>query len=131
MLNVSLTSAGRSSMRGRVELKKCVLADLHVDEPRLPLLVIDPERFAVPHFLRVVGNRLRDIWHTDSNVVHHYDTTVGVLRHPFLNANPAMSPATNNIAPRIQPPEMEFINGRAYSATSREPTQARVWSHTG
>ena len=76
----------------RVELEKCVLADLQVDDPWLPLLVVDPERFTVPHFLGVVCNRLRDIGHTNSNVIHHYDTNIGVLRHCHVYCQPREEP---------------------------------------
>ena len=80
-----VTKTGGPSGGYRVEFEKCVLTDLHVHQPRLPLVVIDPERFTVPHFLGVVRNRLSDIWHTDSNVIHHHDTTIGVLRRHYLH----------------------------------------------
>src|ERR1035438_6117911 len=76
----------------RVEFEKCVLADLHVDQPWLPLLVVDPEGFTVTHFLLVVRNRLIDIWHADSDVIHHHDTTIGVLSHHYLYGQPREEP---------------------------------------
>ena len=83
-----MTETGGPLRGNRVEFEKCVLADLHVDQPWLSLPVVDPERFTIPHFLRVVRNRLSDIWHTDSNVIHHHDTTIGVLRRDYLDCQP-------------------------------------------
>jgi len=70
------------------EFEKSVLSDLHVDQPRLPRVVIDPERFTAPHFLGIVRNWLSDTWHIDSNVIHHHDTTMGVLRRHYLDRQP-------------------------------------------
>ena len=57
------------------------------------LLVIDPERLTIPHFLRVVRDRLRDIGNVDSNVIHHDHTTIGDLRHPYLDCQPHEKPS--------------------------------------
>jgi hypothetical protein len=44
---------------------------------------------------------------------------------PTCIAKPAMSPAAKSIAPRIQPPEMDSLNGPTHSATNRKSKQAR------
>ena len=31
---------------------------------------------------------LSDIWQTDAGAMHHYDTAVGILRHPHLHCQP-------------------------------------------
>ena len=79
----------------------------------------------MPHFLGVVRNRLIDIWHIDSNVVPHDDTSVGVLRRPYLDCQPGEEPSREGIALRIEHPLNGFIHGQTHSATSRKSKQAR------
>ena len=71
-----------------LEFEETVLADVQVNQPRLPLVVVETERFAVSHFLGVVGYRLRDVRHVDGDVIHPHDVTIGVLRHPHTYGQP-------------------------------------------
>jgi hypothetical protein len=73
-------------LRGcRVELEERVLADLHVHQPRLFVLVEDTKGFAVSHLLRVVRDSLRDIRNVDPDVIHHDNTTVVSLGQTDMN----------------------------------------------